>query len=158
MPNSSCSAMRIPRACSAVHTFAANPYTLSLASRTASASSLNAWMVTTGPKISSWLVAQFIGSPSITVGNQYAPPRTRSGNSLRSGARPPHNTRPPSARARSTAAATFPRCAADTSEPCSVSASIGSPTRSARTRSTNASRNRSYIPRSTNTRLPHRQI
>ena len=53
---------------SRVHTLAARPYLTPLAQRTASSSELNRCTVTTGPKISSWIISSSWRSPATTVG------------------------------------------------------------------------------------------
>jgi hypothetical protein len=89
-------------------------------------------------------------SPSTRVGATNQPGR--------SSAFPPQRIVPPSPPTRSMAAMTLSKWACETSGPRSLSSSIGSPIRSASTRSTSASRNSAYTPRSTRMREPHRQI
>jgi hypothetical protein len=101
-----------------------------LASASAWSSSSNGCRVTTGPKISSRLLAQSGPRPSITVGSTNQP-----GRSI---APPPHSTRPPSSRAWAMQPSTLSKCACDTSGPIRVPGAAGSPAGSARARSTRA--------------------
>ncbi len=61
-------ASRGPRAGSDVQTDAISPYLTSFAIRTASASSSNGMIVTTGPKTSSCAIVDELSSPATTVG------------------------------------------------------------------------------------------
>ena len=67
-PNSSAFATRIALPMSDVKTDDARPYGVSLAHWTAVSSSEKRWTVTTGPKISSWMISDFWSGPAITVG------------------------------------------------------------------------------------------
>ncbi len=46
----------------------ASPNGVSFAHATAWSSSLKRWTVTTGPKISSWMISDFWSGPAMTVG------------------------------------------------------------------------------------------
>jgi hypothetical protein len=76
----------------------------------------------------------------MSVGSTNQPLRQRPGTSARL---PPVRTRPPSLRATSMQPITFSKCCGDTSAPWSVDGSNGSPTLSARVRSTSAALKRS---------------
>src|SRR5262249_51135526 len=69
VPHSRASATRCDRPRSRVHNEADSPKRVLLARRTASASPSNGATLTTGPKISSWSVAQPGGRSAITVGD-----------------------------------------------------------------------------------------
>ena len=53
---------------SLVKTDDARPYGVSFAQASAVSSSENRWTVTTGPKISSWMISDFWSGPAMTVG------------------------------------------------------------------------------------------
>ena len=61
--------MRIARPKSFVHTDDARPYFTPLAQRSASSSSVNFWIVMTGPKISFWIISSSCFRPAMTVGS-----------------------------------------------------------------------------------------
>ena len=69
-PKSSARDMRMARPWSEVHTEEARPYSVPLAQRSASSSSLNFWTVITGPKTSFWMISSLWCSPSTTLASK----------------------------------------------------------------------------------------
>ena len=77
--------------------------------------------VTTGPKISSWLVRHPIVNPVMTVGSRKNPALQRFGSDA--GLPPPVTTVPPSLRASAMYDSIFSRCPAETTAPMPVAGS-----------------------------------
>ena len=117
-----------------------SPYSVSLAIRTASASSSNGTTASTGPKISSRNTRES-GDGVSTVGGNHQPGP--------SGAVPRKATRASSSARKP---ATESRCAAETSGPIRVPSSHGSPQAKSRTAGSSSSRNLSSTERWTSTR------
>ena len=145
MPVSRRSIIRWPRARSWVKTYETSPYSVSLASRTASSSVSKVEIASTGPKISSRRIALPGATSDTTVGAKNVPSPSM--------ASPPVSTRAPRATASATRSDALATALSSMSGPIWTPSSVPRPTRIAATRSVTRAANASAMSACTMKRL-----